>query len=266
MPFDPTIRADQSPIAGDARPAAGLPARQQVAALVQQFEGMLLTEMLRDLRLGDGEGDEDGFGLGGATLADTMRGEFAMALSRGGGFGLGEILADAFARQQGVATVDDTAPSTMAVPGIPATVAPPAPPVAAAAIEPAAVSSPFGWREDPFTGQTRFHHGTDLRLAYGSPVAALAAGTVSFAGDRGGYGTTVVVDHGDGRETLFAHLSSLDVAVGDRVAAGQVIARSGRSGRATGPHLHVEVREGGRPVDPRSTALDVHETVENGSW
>ena len=82
-------------------------------------------------------------------------------------------------------------------------------------------------------------------MAYGSPVAALAAGTVTFAGERGGYGTTVVVDHGNGRETLFAHLSSFDVRVGDQVDAGQIIARSGNSGRSTGAHLHVEVREGG---------------------
>jgi len=269
IPFDPSARIDQSPIAGDARAAAGTPERLQVAALVQQFEGMLLTEMLRELRMGD-EKDDETFGLGGATMADTMRGEFAMALGRNGGLGLGEVLAEAFARQQGVETVDDTTPVVPVSAGIAAApsaaVVPSLPAAATAAHEAAAITSPFGWRADPFTGQTRFHHGTDLRLAYGTPVAALAAGTVTFAGERGGYGTTVVVDHGDGRETLFAHLSSLDVAVGDRVAAGQTIARSGNSGRSTGAHLHVEVREAGRPVDPRTVDLAVHETGENGSW
>lgn len=267
--FDPSARADQSPIAGDARAAAHPPARLQIAALVQQFEGMLLTEMLRDLRL-DSETDDDSFGLGGATMADTMRGEFAMALSRTGGLGLGEMLAEAFARQQGVNTVDGTAPVAPALPGIAATlpmaIGLPAPAGAGGARAAAAVTSPFGWRADPLTGQTRFHHGTDLRLAYGTPVAALAAGTVTFAGERGGYGTTVVVDHGNGRETLFAHLSSLDVQVGDQVTAGQTIARSGSSGRSTGAHLHVEIREAGRPVDPRTLDLDMHGTVENGSW
>jgi murein DD-endopeptidase MepM/ murein hydrolase activator NlpD len=88
---------------------------------------------------------------------------------------------------------------------------------------------------------------------------------VTFAGERGGYGTTVVVDHGDGRETLFAHLSSLAVQVGDQVQEGQAVGRSGSSGRATGAHLHVEVREAGRAVDPAATDLAVHRSVENGS-
>ena len=91
--------------------------------------------------------------------------------------------------------------------------------------------------------------GVDLALAYGSEVKAYGSGVVTAAGDRPGYGLTVVVDHGGGRETLYAHLSSLDVQPGDAVTAGQRIARSGNSGRATGAHLHFEAREFGRPVD-----------------
>lgn len=268
FPFDPSIRANASPIDGDARATARTPEQLQVAALVQQFEGMLLTEMLRDLRME--EPDDSSFGLGGDTMADTMRAELGLSLSKAGGLGLGDMLARAFARQQGVDTVEGTAPIVAVPAGIaigsaPAASAATTPPVVAA-LDPSAVSSPYGWRGDPFTGQARFHAGTDLRLAYGTPVAAPAAGTVNFAGERGGYGTTIVIDHGNGRETLFAHLSSLDARVGDRVEAGQTIARSGNSGRSTGPHLHVEVREDGRPVDPRSAHLDLHETDVNGSW
>jgi murein DD-endopeptidase MepM/ murein hydrolase activator NlpD len=272
IPFDPSSRAETSPIPGDTRAEARAPERLQAAALVQQFEGLLLTEMLRDLDMA-GDEDEASFGLGGATLADTMRGELGLALSRAGGLGLGDVLARAFARQQGVGSVDDTAPVAPASPGLPLAPSPvPGPPAAAPAsaadssAERAPVSSRYGWRPDPFTGQARFHAGTDLRLAYGSPVAALAPGTVSFAGERGGYGLAVVVDHGDGRETLFAHLSAIDVRVGDRVDAGQTIARSGNSGRATGAHLHVEVREGGRAVDPRDSSLPLSGMGENGSW
>ncbi len=265
IPFDPSVRADASPIAGDSRAAAKTPEQLQVAALVQQFEGMLLTEMLRDLKMG--AEDDESFGLGGATMADTMRGQFGLSLSQGGGFGLGEMLARAFSRQQGIDTVEETAPAVPVAPGIALATLPIAAPAdASPAVESRSVSSQFGWRQDPFTGQARFHSGTDLRLAYGSPVAALAAGTVTFAGERGGYGTTVVVDHGDGRETLFAHLSSVDVQVGDRVEPGQTIARSGNSGRSTGAHLHVEVREAGRPVDPRTLAGGLPGTGENGSW
>ena len=113
----------------------------------------------------------------------------------------------------------------------------------------APVSSAFGWRHDPFTGQARFHKGVDLAAAYGTEVRAFDGGVVQSAGERSGYGLTVVVDHGGGRETLYAHLSSLTVAAGERVDAGQPIARSGNSGRATGAHLHFEAREFGRPVD-----------------
>jgi murein DD-endopeptidase MepM/ murein hydrolase activator NlpD len=268
QPIDPTTHLT-SPIAGDARADARTPDRLQVAALVQQFEGMLLTEMLRDLRLG--EEDDESFGLGGATMADTMRGEFGLALSKTGGFGLGEMLADAFARRQGARSVDETTPVSMPVPGLATASASATPAVSAAvtaatAATDAAVTSAFGWRADPFTGQARFHAGTDLRAAYGSPVMALGDGTVTFAGERGGYGSTVVIDHGDGRETLLAHLSAIDVAVGDRVQAGQAVGRSGNSGRATGAHLHVEVRDAGRPVDPATADLAVHRSVENGSW
>jgi murein DD-endopeptidase MepM/ murein hydrolase activator NlpD len=261
IPFDPSLRADASPIAGDARASARTPEQLQVAALVQQFEGMLLTEMLRDLRIN--ESDDESFGLGGATMADTMRGEFGLALSKAGGLGLGDMLADAFARQRGVRSVDETAPAPTGTAGMAIGKA-----IAAAtsAVDAAAVTSGFGWRDDPFTGQARLHTGTDLRLAYGSPVAALAPGTVTFAGERGGYGTTLVIDHGNGRETLFAHLSSIDVRVGDTVEAGETIARSGNSGRSTGAHLHVEVREAGRPVDPRTADLDLPGRVENGPW
>jgi murein DD-endopeptidase MepM/ murein hydrolase activator NlpD len=267
QPIDPTTHLT-SPIAGDARADARTPDRLQVAALVQQFEGMLLTEMLRDLRMG--EEDDESFGLGGATMADTMRGEFGLALSKSGGFGLGEMLADAFARRQGARSVDETTPVTAAVPGLAAVVSSATAAAAAAtgtavATEPA-VTSAFGWRADPFTGQARFHAGTDVRAAYGSPVVAVAGGTVTFAGDRGGYGATVVIDHGDGRETLLAHLSSIDVRVGEQVEAGQTVGRSGNSGRTTGAHLHVEVREAGRPVDPATADLAVRRSVENGSW
>lgn len=258
IPFDPSLRATASPIPGDQRATGKTPEQLQVAALVQQFEGMLLTEMLRDLRMG-GEDDES-FGLGGATMGDTMRGELGLALGRTGGFGLGALLAEAFSRQQGIRTVDDTqpmpSPDGLALgAAVARTTAAVVPAAVTSEVEEAGaptVTSAYGWRHDPFTGHARFHAGTDLRAAYGTPVAAVAAGTVTFAGDKGGYGTTVVVDHGNGRETLFAHLSSADVQVGDTVEAGQVIARSGSSGRSTGAHLHVEFREGGRPVDPRT--------------
>lgn len=114
----------------------------------------------------------------------------------------------------------------------------------------AVVTSGYGWRTDPFNGRLKFHSGADVRMAYGQAVSSVAAGRVTFAGDRAGYGLMVVVDHGDGRETRYAHLSSAAVRVGDIVGKGAVIARAGSSGRSTGPHLHVELFKNGRPIDP----------------
>ncbi len=252
--------------------------RQQILALVEQFEGMLLTEMLRDVRAGDDDDDNESFGLGGSTMNDSIQSEFGLALSRAGGLGMGDMLVKAFARQQGVEL-----PATAQGGLVPARLTPvaveprsgapgraveglaghdhgqddggPTPdPVEGLALPHAAVTSEFGWRSDPLSGHQRFHKGADLRMAYGSEVRAAAPGVVRSAGDRSGYGLTVVVDHGNGRETRYAHLSAIDVAPGDQVGSGQLIARSGNSGRTTGAHLHFEAREFGRPVDPRLAA------------
>ncbi len=117
---------------------------------------------------------------------------------------------------------------------------------------PGPVTSKFGWRKDPFTGKAQFHAGTDVRMAYGGDVQSVAAGRVSSVGERSGYGLTVVIDHGNGLETRYAHLSGTEVRVGEQVEAGQVVARSGNSGRSTGPHLHMEARMNGRAVDMNS--------------
>jgi flagellar protein FlgJ len=112
------------------------------------------------------------------------------------------------------------------------------------------VSSAYGWRSDPFRGQAKFHGGIDLAAKYGTEVPAAAAGTVVSAGDQGGYGLTVVVRHPNGFESRYAHLSSLAVREGDTVGQGQQVGRVGSTGRSTGPHLHFEVTQAGRRVDP----------------
>lgn len=106
------------------------------------------------------------------------------------------------------------------------------------------ISSSFG----PRWG--RMHQGIDIAVVTGTPVRAAASGRVSFAGENGGYGLLVIIDHGNGVETRYAHNSQLLVKVGDRVQRGQVIARSGNTGNSTGPHLHFEIRQYGQAVDP----------------
>ena len=112
------------------------------------------------------------------------------------------------------------------------------------------VTSMFGYRTHPIFGDRRLHTGLDFRAATGTPLLAVRAGEVIYAGWRSGYGNTTILDHGGGLATLYAHQSEIFVAVGDVVARGDRIGAAGATGFATGPHLHFEVRRGGAPVDP----------------
>lgn len=114
------------------------------------------------------------------------------------------------------------------------------------------VSSNYGRRTDPIDGSSKFHTGIDIAAQEGSPVLAAASGTVRRAGLRGGYGNAVEIDNGQGISTLYGHASRLAVKEGDRVEAGEPIAFVGQTGRATGPHLHFEVRKDGKPTDPQA--------------
>jgi murein DD-endopeptidase MepM/ murein hydrolase activator NlpD len=110
--------------------------------------------------------------------------------------------------------------------------------------------SPFGGRTDPFSGEGAIHTGVDLSAPVGTTVRAAADGIVVLAEWRSGYGRLVVVDHGNSLQTYYGHLSHFDVVAGQEVRRGDVIAKSGASGRVTSPHLHYEVRMGGTPVNP----------------
>ncbi len=110
--------------------------------------------------------------------------------------------------------------------------------------------SSFGGRSDPFSGEGAFHTGVDLQTPSGTPVRVSGDGVVVSAGWGGSYGKLVVVDHGNRLDTYYAHLSQLMVIPGEEVRRGEVIALSGSSGHATGPHLHYEVRLNGTAVNP----------------
>lgn len=112
------------------------------------------------------------------------------------------------------------------------------------------ISSRFGHRTDPFTGRRAYHKGIDFAGREGSDVVAVASGVVVWSGPRQGYGELVEINHGNGYVTRYAHNSSNLVSVGDTVKRGQVIARLGDTGRATGPNLHFEVLHHGKAVDP----------------
>ena len=112
------------------------------------------------------------------------------------------------------------------------------------------ISSRFGSRKDPFTGRRAVHGGLDFKAKRGTSVIATASGKVTKAGRLGGYGKLVEIDHGGGITTRYAHLSRIEVRVGQRVTRGVRIGKVGSTGRSTGPHLHYEVRRKGRVLNP----------------
>jgi len=112
------------------------------------------------------------------------------------------------------------------------------------------ITSGYGMRRHPILGYSRMHTGVDFGAAHGSPIYASHSGTVIVAGRMGGYGKTVVISHGGGLSTLYAHNSQLRVGVGRDVERGDVIANAGSTGLSTGPHLHFEVRVNGSPQNP----------------
>lgn len=113
-------------------------------------------------------------------------------------------------------------------------------------------TSEFGPRTHPVTGARRDHDGLDIAAPAGTPIVAAAAGTVTFAGRQGGYGNVVIVDHGHGTESRYAHQETIAVTAGQTVRAGQRIGSVGSTGLSTGPHLHFEVRRRGSAIDPRT--------------
>ncbi len=266
------------------------PQERAIAELAHEFEALIMLQMLRQMRQSMLFGEE-GDGLGAWTMTDTIDMALGQALSRSGGFGLAEWLkqalesrapalagaaaaldiaglapAPAAAIPTGFDAPETAALTPAAVPGASTAEATAWPGAGAATALPLPLAAPltsaYGWRKDPLDAGTRFHSGVDLAAAYGREVPAVAGGRVIFAGEQGGYGHTVVLDHGKGITTRYAHLSSIDVEVGARVEAGTVLGRVGSSGRSTGPHLHFEVAENNQPVDPLAAALRFGELLK----
>src|SRR6266568_3627735 len=186
-----------------------------------------------------------GEGAGSTIRADMFADALADAMVKGGGIGL--------ARQIERSVMPDPAGPT----------------AASTSTSTPRVTSGFGLRHDPFDGHLTRHAGVDLPAEEGTDIRAAAGGVVLRAGARGGYGDAVEIDHGGGVTTLYAHASELLVREGEEVAPGQPIARVGQTGRATGSHLHFELRERGRPVDPsralKNYRLRADDPIRSGS-
>ncbi len=240
MAIDPTgIATTLAHQAGRATPEAG-PDNLEAA---RAFEGYLVEMMVQQMRKTIPEG------IFQSTGVDMFSGMFDQAVAKeiaaAGGFGLAEVM---------MAQMSGTDPSSLSMavePGLGSARETPLAPFASGDL-PAdgVVTSQFGYRKDPFTGERQFHRGIDIAAPMGSDIRSLAAGTVTMAEDRPGYGLVVMVEHDDGWRSLYAHCEATQVRPGQRIEAGETIASVGSSGRSTGPHLHLELHSSGHAVDP----------------
>lgn len=190
-----------------------------------QLESVLLKQLLHSSGVFKGSNSP-----GSAHAYDLFAESLADAVAKSGGMGLAKLMT---AGQPDTTTPMEPMPQARGTPnGF------------------GHMSSGFGQRVDPLHHKPSMHTGVDLPASEGTPIPAAKAGTVIFAGERGGYGNAVELQHDDGTTTLYAHASEVLVTRGQFVPEGAVVATVGQTGRSTGPHLHLEVREGGHPIDP----------------
>jgi murein DD-endopeptidase MepM/ murein hydrolase activator NlpD len=250
--------------------------RAKIAELSQQFEAMLMLQMVQQMRKSLLDESEQVEGFGGSTMQETFDSEFSGFLARSGGVGFGDFMTRTL-DARGTGAVETPADAAARPTGFDLHVASPSLSLVTGAAGAAGgrstdtvdvpssadlplsstVTSAFGWRSDPFTGEAKFHRGVDLRASYGTEVPAASGGTVVSAGERGTYGNLVVVRDGQGVETRYAHLSALLVKEGDAIETGTPIGRVGSTGRSAAPHLHFEVLVNGERVDPARWASHV---------
>jgi murein DD-endopeptidase MepM/ murein hydrolase activator NlpD len=269
------MRADAASAAYALRPPgtehAGSVERARVDELAREFEAMMTRQVLRQMRESQLSDDENE-GLGAGTLTDTTDGELARLLANGSALGLANAVRRAIERQT-MPAAEDSGPARAGgyqMSGATVTLRPVSRQPEAADDGPAVplplhsrITSHFGWRQDPFGAGPRFHSGIDIAAAYGREVDAVSEGRVAFAGTAPGYGNTVVIEHPGGATTRYAHLAAVDVYKGERVQAGEAIGTVGQTGRSTGPHLHFELLQDGRPVNPELAALRYDTALKN---
>jgi len=211
---------------------------RDAADAYQQMEAMLLRQMLS--ASGAFKASEI---AGGHLRADMFIETLADAVAKSGGIGIARMLEDSMPAEDADEKPAPTSKLSGQIPGD--------------------VTSGFGRRSDPIDGASKYHTGVDLRAPEGSPIRVAAGGIVKNAGPRGGYGNAVEIDHGNGLSTLYAHASELLVTKGQKVTEGQQVGRAGMTGRATGPHLHFEVRVNDHPVDPTRALNSYRERAED---
>lgn len=235
----------QRPFTGNIEELRNRKDPEAVKAVAKEMESLFVNEMLKVMREASGASSTGSFG------SDTYTSMFDMELSRviaGRGLGLADMLV------QGMSKKGESAGHPSASP--PQTdyrqKHPPATEIRELLPDLAnpRISSGYGMRHDPFSGELKFHRGLDIPAPEGSEVHPVRPGTVLFSGQQTGYGNVVIIDHGDGFTSKYAHNQVNLVQEGEKVDSASVIARVGSTGKSTGPHVHFEVDYRGRNVDP----------------
>ncbi|MBI2889673.1 MAG: peptidoglycan DD-metalloendopeptidase family protein [Nitrospirae bacterium] len=229
----------------------------------QEFEAYFLYQLVKGMREAYTEGDslfegEGGGGFQGDVYKEMLDEEFGRTMASSGGVGV----ADMVLKSLGLSTreVARRLPPAVArgldsyaqAPSLvePSHQAPSREGILLTKPVPGSITSAFGTRVDPITGRLQPHEGLDLRAAEGEPVRAAASGIVLFAGEKPGYGRMVEILHADGFTSLYAHLSGTRVERGEFIERGRILGEAGETGRSTGPHLHLEFKRNGTPLDP----------------
>ncbi len=202
---------------------------RSVEDVAREFESMLVTQLIGAMRKTIGESGLLQASPQRKVFDGVFDNELARSLTESGGLGLADSLAQQLRKNAMFAE------STQGNPSLPAD---------------GEVSSGFGPRTDPFSGQQHFHAGIDVAAEEGSEIRSVRDGVVVFSGERGAGGKTVEIRHADGSVAGYAHANSLLREVGDTVRSGEAVATVGSTGRSTGPHLHFSVRQGGSAIDP----------------
>jgi murein DD-endopeptidase MepM/ murein hydrolase activator NlpD len=234
----------------DTRPALpglleNIPGKQDpesVKKAAREMESLFAYEMIKAMRATTG--GSAGSGLGNDTYMTLFDLELAKLFAERG-LGLQDMFAKGLAAASGPAK--DSRPASMGdelktiLPGN----------------RDIRISSGFGPRKDPISGDRKFHYGLDIPAPLGTEIHPVKKGTVQFSGEQAGYGNVVVIDHGDGFVSTYAHNAAGLVSAGDTVSPETVIATVGSTGRSTGPHVHFEVAYEGKAVNPRALLAKV---------
>ena len=208
-------------------PMEGVRASRSVSDVAQEFEALLLGYLLKVMRQSVESGGLFPKESGHDTYMELMDQQLARSLARKQSLGIADLIEGQLKRGMG-----------------------PQKEVPAVAENPYRPVSDMGWRRDPIDREWRYHKGVDLAAPEGTPVPSLGSGKVVYSGWRRGYGNMVIVEEGQGVKVRYGHLKEALVRTGERVTANQVLGRVGKTGRATGPHLHIEMEKGGRLVHP----------------